>query len=89
MDPQITLYGILWLYSLPCLASFLALLCRNAQFLPMVIWGFSIYNVWQYGPPTLFVIIPGLMALLHLALWVHEDYIIPIRAVNNLLNIHN
>jgi len=86
-DPAITLFGICWLYSLPCLASLASLFCRNAQFLPMIVWGASIYNVWQYDVPELFVMIPTAMTMLHAALWVHEDYYVPITHANIFLGM--
>jgi len=87
LEPAITLFGICWLYSLPCLASLASLFCRNAQFLPMVVWGASIYNVWQYDVPLFFVLVPAAMTLLHAAMWLHEDYYLPITYANIFLGM--
>ena len=87
LEPAITLFGICWLYSLPCLASLASLFARNAQFLPVIIWGATIYNVWQYSPPVFFTLFAAVMFTLHLALYIHEDYYIPITRVNLLLGI--
>lgn len=87
LEPAITLFGICWLYSLPCLASLASLFAKRAQFLPMMIWGASIYNVWQYDVPFFFVAIPILMFVLHTALYLNEEYYIPISHVNIFLGI--
>ena len=89
VEPAITLFGITWLYSLPYLASLASLFARNAQFLPMVIWAASIYNVWQYNVPLFFVLVPVLFTIIHGALWFYEDYYIPITRVNSLLGLDN
>lgn len=86
MSPGITLYGICWLYSLPCLASMASLIAKKAHFLPFVIWTATIYNVWQYGVPEGFVAFPIVMSLLHGAIWIYEDYYIPNKWTNALIN---
>ena len=89
IEPTITLFGIIWLYSIPCIASLASLFARNAQFLPFMIWAASIYNVWQYDVPLFFVLVPAAFAIVHGVMWFYEDYYIPITRVNSLVGLDN
>jgi hypothetical protein len=84
---NITLYGICWLYSLPCLASVLSLIAKRANFLPFIVWIGGSYNVFTNDAPLGFMYIGIIMAGLHGILWVYEDYYIPIKMANILISV--
>lgn len=75
--PGITLYGICWLCSLPALASMISLIAKKAQFLPMVIWAATAYNLYRYDTPGLFIIGAIGLSIMHTILWYHEEYWVP------------
>jgi hypothetical protein len=88
-QPAINMAGIFFAYGLGGTVSLLSSIMSGKDFMSVCVWFAIAVNISQYPVPTIFILIPLGMGLVHAYRWISEEYYEPVKTVNRILKSIN